>query len=159
MLLNFLRNKNCVNRNSFRNSTLYKFLIKIYFESFAYISFSTDKLKNIKFGHQCYHSCNFGAVLVQSVWNVFHYLPTYIVECVSECFFFKQKRQTHKQKAKKSEENRKTKETKEEKEKEDLCNLCDQPAKRICAKYNKLWKIFLYICLLYVRDENQDMLM
>ena len=65
-------------------------------------------------------------------------------------FFFKQKRQTHKQKAKKSEENRKTKETKEEKEKEDLCNLCDQPAKRMCAKNSKFWKIFLYICLLYV---------
>ena len=95
MLSNFLRNKNCVNRNSFRNSTLYKFLIKIYFESFAYISFSTDKLKNIEFRHQFYHRCHFGAVLVQGVWNVFHYLPTCIVEYVSECCFFSNKKDKH----------------------------------------------------------------
>ena len=36
MLFNFLRNKNCVNRISSRNSTFYNFLIKIYLESFAF---------------------------------------------------------------------------------------------------------------------------
>ena len=43
-----------------------------------------------------------------------------------------------------------------------LCtfNLRDQQTKRErMLKNNKLWKTFVYICLLYVHDESQDMLM
>ena len=43
-----------------------------------------------------------------------------------------------------------------------LCtfNLCDQPRKRErVLKNNKLWKTSVHICLLYVEDENEDMLM
>ena len=42
-----------------------------------------------------------------------------------------------------------------------LCtfNLRDQPTNRArVLEYNKLWETFAYICLLYVHDENQDML-
>ena len=39
-------------------------------------------------------------------------------------------------------------------------NLSYKPTKREpVLKNNKLMKTFVYICLLYVQDENQDMLM
>ena len=43
-----------------------------------------------------------------------------------------------------------------------LCNfnLFNQPTKRECIrKNNNFWKTFVYIYLLYVQHENQDMLM
>ena len=42
-----------------------------------------------------------------------------------------------------------------------LCtfNLCDQPTKRErVLKNNKIWEAFIYICILYIYDENQNML-
>ena len=39
-------------------------------------------------------------------------------------------------------------------------NLREQPNKRErMLKNNKVWKKLVYICLPYVQDENQDMLM
>ena len=36
-------------------------------------------------------------------------------------------------------------------------DLCDQPAnEELVLKKNKLCKTFVYICLFYVQDENQD---
>ena len=35
----------------------------------------------------------------------------------------------------------------------------DHPKKKEHVLKNKLWKAFVYICLLYVSDENQDMLL
>ena len=113
-------------------------------------------------------------------WKLFHHLPTSVAQCVSEYIFFVSNKKTHSQKAKETKENRKTKEIKEEKEKENvvvvivaveksvenlkryddivwqfaLCtfNLHDQPTKRERMLKNKLWKIFEYICLLYIQD-------
>ena len=97
-------------------------------------------------------------------------------------FCFKQKN-IHRNKTKETKENRKTKETKEETEKVNvvyttsvenltwyddivwqfaLCTfkLYDQPTKwERVLKNSKHWKAFIYICLLFIQDEKQDMLM
>ena len=95
---------------------------------------------------------------------------------------FQTKKTQHKQKAKEINKIGKQEETKEEKEKGNVVtvtNICGKSNEirwyglRICSLYlrdqptkrervlinNKLWKTFVYICLLYVQDENQDMLM
>ena len=96
-------------------------------------------------------------------------------------FLFETKTHTHKQKAKETKENRKTKETKKETEKVNLvsvnnicrkCNVIQWYCLTICSvllnyvisqqrmlKSNKFSKTFAHICLLYIQDENQDMLM
>ena len=37
--------------------------------------------------------------------------------------------------------------------------LCALTKREQMLENNQLWKTFVYICLLYVQDENQDMLM
>ena len=117
-------------------------------------------------------------------WKIFYHLPARIVESVSEYIFFVSNKKTFTDtKTKETKENRKTKETKEETEKENvvytisvenlpwyddivwqfaLCTfkLYDQPTnwERV-LKNSKHWKVFIYISLLFIQDEKQDMLM